>query len=175
MKPMTPYVCYFKKKRAEYPKLNFSDLTKKVAASWRGLDEAGKKTYTDQSEADKLRYKQEMKKYKPPSESSNDLSEESSEQKPTNKKRKRERDPDQPKAALNAYLFYMKENRQTIKKENPGLKTTDISRKIGELWRALTDAEKKPYVDLALEDKKRYQEQMTVYTEKKRKEENDAS
>lgn len=46
---------------------------------------------------------------------------------------------DRPKRPLSAYMLWLNENREQIKKENPGSKVTDIAKRGGELWRGLKD------------------------------------
>lgn len=46
---------------------------------------------------------------------------------------------DRPKRPLSAYMIWLNENREAIKKEHPGIKVTEIAKRGGELWRELTD------------------------------------
>lgn len=46
---------------------------------------------------------------------------------------------DRPKRPLSAYMLWLNEHREKIKKENPGIKVTEIAKKGGELWRAMKD------------------------------------
>ncbi|XP_059621659.1 high mobility group protein D-like [Phlebotomus argentipes] len=46
---------------------------------------------------------------------------------------------DKPKRPLSAYMLWLNENRETIKKEHPGIKVTEIAKKGGELWRNMKD------------------------------------
>lgn len=46
---------------------------------------------------------------------------------------------ERPKRPLSAYMLWLNENRESIKKENPGSKVTDIAKRGGELWRGLKD------------------------------------
>ena len=52
-----------------------------------------------------------------------------------------------PKRKPNAYMNFVKKIRPEVVKENPDLSFTDIGKRMGEMWRALTDDEKKKYVD----------------------------
>ena len=52
---------------------------------------------------------------------------------------------DKPKRAPNAYMMFCKKMRPEIIKENPDLKFTEIGKRLGELWRGLTDDEKKKH------------------------------
>ena len=46
---------------------------------------------------------------------------------------------ERPKRPLSAYMLWLNESREQIKKDNPGMKVTDIAKRGGELWRALKD------------------------------------
>jgi len=46
---------------------------------------------------------------------------------------------------LNAYMVFAMEVRESVKKNNPTASIIDIAKKIGEKWRAMTDAEKAKY------------------------------
>ena len=55
------------------------------------------------------------------------------------------KEKEKPKRKPNAYMNFVKKMRPTVVKENPDLTFTEIGAKLGELWRALTDDEKKKY------------------------------
>lgn len=46
---------------------------------------------------------------------------------------------DRPKRPLSAYMIWLNSARESIKKENPDFKVTDIAKKGGELWRNMKD------------------------------------
>jgi hypothetical protein len=46
---------------------------------------------------------------------------------------------ERPKRPLSAYMIWLNENREAIKKEHPGIKVTEIAKRGGELWRGLRD------------------------------------
>lgn len=46
---------------------------------------------------------------------------------------------EKPKRPLSAYMLWLNEQRESIKKEYPGIKVTEIAKKGGEMWRALKD------------------------------------
>ena len=58
-----------------------------------------------------------------------------------------------PKRARTAFLFYSNMNRSALREAQPGLKITDAAVILGKQWKALTDAEKAPYQQLAADDK----------------------
>jgi HMG (high mobility group) box len=46
---------------------------------------------------------------------------------------------EKPKRPLSAYMLWLNHAREGIKKENPGIKVTEIAKKGGELWRGMKD------------------------------------
>lgn len=56
-----------------------------------------------------------------------------------------------------AYIFFVIENRSRVIGENPALKKdiAAVGKRLGEMWRALSDAEKQPYYKMAADDKAR--------------------
>lgn len=47
--------------------------------------------------------------------------------------------------ALCSYMLFVKSVRAKVAEENPSLKTTEIGKKLGEMWRGLSDDEKKAF------------------------------
>lgn len=82
---------------------------------------------------------------------------------PAGKKKKPKKDPNAPKSALTTFLIFSKEMRPKIKAENPDIQFSDMGRKLGELFRALTSEEKEKYEKLAQEDKVRYEKENKAY------------
>ncbi|XP_013098523.2 high mobility group protein D [Stomoxys calcitrans] len=46
---------------------------------------------------------------------------------------------EKPKRPLSAYFIWLSSAREQIKRENPGIKVTEIAKKGGEIWRAMKD------------------------------------
>ncbi|XP_011294018.1 high mobility group protein D [Musca domestica] len=46
---------------------------------------------------------------------------------------------DKPKRPLSAYFLWLNSAREQIKRENPGIKVTEIAKKGGEIWRSMKD------------------------------------
>lgn len=46
---------------------------------------------------------------------------------------------DKPKRPLSAYMLWLNSARESIKRENPGIKVTEVAKRGGELWRAMKD------------------------------------
>ncbi|KAF2830090.1 hypothetical protein CC86DRAFT_285307 [Ophiobolus disseminans] len=63
----------------------------------------------------------------------------------------------------NAFILYRQHHQQAIIARNPGLNNPDISKIIGEQWKAEAEESKKVWQDLALEEKARHHEQYPDY------------
>lgn len=60
------------------------------------------------------------------------------------KKAKKDNKEKKPRK-LNAYMVFAMEVRESVKKNHPTASITEIAKKIGEKWRAMSDAEKAKY------------------------------
>ena len=60
------------------------------------------------------------------------------------KKEKKEKKEKKPRK-LNAYMVFAMEVRESVKKNHPTASITEIAKKIGEKWIAMSDAEKAKY------------------------------
>ncbi|XP_037042495.1 high mobility group protein D-like [Bradysia coprophila] len=68
---------------------------------------------------------------------------------------------DRPKRPLSSYMIFLNGQREQIKRENPGIKITEIAKRGGELWRALED--KSQWHEQAAEAKERYTKLMMEF------------
>ncbi|KAH8917085.1 high mobility group box, partial [Atractiella rhizophila] len=73
------------------------------------------------------------------------------------------KDPNAPKKGLSAYMFFSQDWRERVKAENPEATFGEMGKILGAKWKELDDAEKKPYVDMADADKKRYEKEKKAY------------
>lgn len=76
---------------------------------------------------------------------------------------RRKKDPNAPKRALSAYMFFANENRDIIKSENPNVTFGQVGKLLGERWKSLTDEEREPYDAKSAADKKRYESEKELY------------
>lgn len=79
------------------------------------------------------------------------------------KPKKPTKDPNAPKKALSSFLAFSSELRPKITAEMPELKLTEVATELGRRWKALSDGEKQPFVDMAKKDKERYEAEMEQY------------
>lgn len=93
---------------------------------------------------------------------------EGSEEKSSSKKKhKKKKDPNAPKRPITAFIQFSNKMRDTAKERltSEGSEATpkDVVRKLGEMWKALSEEQKKPYNDEAKKDKDRYDAEMAKY------------
>mmetsp|Transcript_1758 Transcript_1758/g.5219 ORF Transcript_1758/g.5219 Transcript_1758/m.5219 type:complete len:183 (-) Transcript_1758:147-695(-) len=58
-----------------------------------------------------------------------------------------------PKRARNSFMIFVAEQRQAVQAQHPELTNQQISKVLGEKWKALSDAEKEPYRARAQEER----------------------
>lgn len=69
-----------------------------------------------------------------------------------------------PKRPQSAYFIFMQENRSKIQQENPDITSIgSIAKIVGQMWKDLTNEERKPYQDIANEQKKLWQKEMEEF------------
>ena len=73
------------------------------------------------------------------------------------------RDPNAPKRALTNYLHFCDEKRPEVAAKNPNKETKEHTKILGDMWKKLSDEEKKPYNDKAIAGRLEYEEQMKRY------------
>ncbi|TFK19364.1 hypothetical protein FA15DRAFT_674486 [Coprinopsis marcescibilis] len=76
---------------------------------------------------------------------------------------KKDKDPNKPKRALSAYMFFSQDWRERIKAENPDAGFGEVGKLLGAKWKELDEEEKKPYVELANKDKERAENEKNAY------------
>merc|ERR1740139_1737535 len=79
------------------------------------------------------------------------------------KRRKPDRDVNAPKRNVPAYLLYQNAMRNQFKAENPGMTFGQLSKYTSHMYKALTPDEKSVWEQKSLEDKARYQIEMSQY------------
>jgi hypothetical protein len=77
---------------------------------------------------------------------------------------KKVKDPNAPKRALSAYMFFAKDQRANILKKNPNFSVTDVAKELGVQWKTIKDKSK--YEKEAAKDKARYEAAMKKYKAK---------
>lgn len=130
---------------------------------YKNLTPEEKATWEARAQQDKARYEAELAAYVPPP-GHNAKGVLIEQQRPRKRNKRNPRDPDAPKRASGAYVFFTNDMRPKVLQEFPGIKFVELGKVLGERWRALTPDEKKRYEDMAAQDKIRFQVQMQEYT-----------
>jgi hypothetical protein len=85
------------------------------------------------------------------------------------------KDSNAPKKPKNAYMFFCMEVRDKIKEEHPEMKSSDILKEMGTMWKNLHIEDKKKYDILYQDEKERYNRELSVYKQTKNDQENSES
>jgi len=80
-----------------------------------------------------------------------------------NKRPRRRRDRRKPKKTMTPYMFFVKEHRPRLMRENPSAGFNDVMREVGVMWAKLSEEEKEPYNERANEDKRRFLEEQEAF------------
>jgi hypothetical protein len=111
---------------------------------------------------DKARYNKEMENYTP-------VASDDEENDKNDKKKRAKKDPNAPRGAKNAYLYYCEANRSLLKEDNPDMTGKEIQKELAEQWKALKEEEPEEaeiYIKMANDDKERFVAENAEYIEK---------
>jgi hypothetical protein len=149
VRPRTSYILFCSEQRPVLkeanPTLSATEITSELGRQWKALAPANRVKYDKSAAEDKERYNAEMKNYIPP------------EGIVVSKRAKKPKDPNAPKRALSAYMFFCNDRRAQVKEENPSMNGPQVVTELGRLWRELSDEDKVPYNAKHEEDKQRYE------------------
>lgn len=85
---------------------------------------------------------------------------------------KQQKDPNKPKRAKSSYLYFCDDKRKAVMddlkkklKKGENIKIANVSKKLGDMWKKLSDKDKVKYNNLSNADKKRYESEMEEYSQ----------
>lgn len=108
------------------------------------LSDEEQQVYKDKNTELMEKWKEEMENYTPSAEYAATAKTIANQKSATKKATK---DPNAPKKPMTAFFAFMGDERENIQKDNPGIAHTEIAKKGGEMWKALSADEKKNYED----------------------------
>ena len=76
---------------------------------------------------------------------------------------KARKDPNKPKGVKSAYICFTEQEKKDCEKNNEDVGFTEMSKRCGAKWKAMSDKEKEPFVKLSEKDRKRYDKEMESY------------
>ena len=148
--------------KEENSEMNAKEIVSELARLWQEADEDVKAEYQEKAAQDKQRYQEEMAGYVP--------SDEEASPKTKNSKGSAKKDPNAPKGAKNAYIFFCADNREQVKEENSEMSSKEIISELARLWKEADEDVKAEYQEKAAQDKQRYQEEMEEYSDGEKEE-----
>jgi len=140
------YICFFMAKQQEIKDelgqaATVTEVSKRSAEMWRNLPAEERAYWDDAATKDKQRYMAEKASYTGPW------------QVPWKRAKK---DPSAPKRPMSAFLYFSQEKRRIIKDKNPGMRNTEVSRVLGEMWRNAPEEERNPHIEREARERKKY-------------------
>lgn len=66
---------------------------------------------------------------------------------------------------MSAFLFFSQDKRRVIKEANPGMRNTEISRVLGEMWKKASAEERAPHIEREAVEREKYKVQMAKWKE----------
>ncbi|PAA65504.1 hypothetical protein BOX15_Mlig020067g1, partial [Macrostomum lignano] len=151
---MTAYACFVQVIREEHKKKHpnesvvFTEFSKKCAEKWKTMNAKEKKRFEDMAARDKERFNREMKSYVPADGGKG-------------RKRKKQKDPNQPKRPLSAFFLFCQDERPKVQAANPTWRVGDVAKEMGRRWENCTS--KKKYEEKVARDRQRYEMEMKAY------------
>jgi len=130
-----------------------TEVSKRSAEKWRNLSPEERGYWEDEAAKDKQRYMREKAAYTGPW------------QVPWKRAKK---DPSAPKRPMSAFLYFSQDRRKKIKAKNPGMKNTEVSQVLGEMWRNASDEEKRPHMEIEERERAKYKIQIAKWNEEKK-------
>lgn len=141
----------------------FGELARKFSTEWKKLSDAERKPYEEKYESQRKTYEKLMNAYKHTENFRKFQTKKKQFKVESAKKGKFAKDPNAPKKPQTAYFAFLADKREHVKAQNPSISHKDVLRKLGELWNALTPAQKGPYEKTAEASKKKYEKEFATY------------
>merc|ERR1719204_2515005 len=130
---------------------------------WKDMSEAMKAPFENKAKKDLEKYHKLMDKYKLTDDYKEFQKLKAQNKVDSVKNTKFRKDENAPKRPANGYFIFMTTKKDALVAE--GMAFTVASKKCGELWNALSDADKKPFEDQSAALKKKYEAALAKYHE----------
>merc|ERR1719162_2898438 len=156
---LTAFMIYASEMRPKLSaSISFGESGKQLGEQWRSLKPAQKAKFEKKAQADRERYQSEMAKYKPSAKMAKEIADAKA------KAPKLKADPNAPKRGRSSYIVFSDLHRPAIAKKNPNMKMTELSVKLGALWKKVSPTEKKKCEATAEKEKGAYGKALAKYT-----------
>lgn len=144
-RPRSAYIFFCQDTRADVlkgsPTMSANQVLKELGKRWKALGQKAKVRFEQLAATDKERYKTECAGYSPPENMKNG--------------RHRRTIPGVagPKSS---YIYFCQDKRPEVRKQHPDMGPIDVSKELGKRWKALSEGQKRPFVDRSKVDRERY-------------------
>ncbi|XP_005153763.2 transcription factor A, mitochondrial [Melopsittacus undulatus] len=170
-RPLTAYFRFLAENRPVFkqknPEINSKELLKKMAGAWRELPASQKQVYEEASKIEWQRYEKELAAYKAqltPAQAEA-LKEERSRRQAKRRTLRIRRELTvlgKPKKTRSAFNIFVSEKF----KASEGISSTAKMKQLYDTWQKLSSSQKQPYMQLAEDDKVRYENEMKLWEAK---------
>ncbi|NXX86020.1 TFAM factor, partial [Urocolius indicus] len=167
-RPLTAYFRFMKDNHSAFreknPGLNNVEIMKKIASAWRELPASQKQVYEEVKKADWQRYTEQLAAYRAQLTPAQAIALDEEKRKRWARRRslraKRELTAlGKPKRPRSSFNIFVSENYQ----ETEGISPVAKMKKLFTIWGEMSSSQKQPYVQLAQDDKVRYENEMTSW------------
>ncbi|XP_050754884.1 transcription factor A, mitochondrial [Gymnogyps californianus] len=170
-RPLTAYFRFLKENRSTFrqknPEMSNVELVKKIAGAWKELPASQKQVYEEARKTDWQRYEQQLAAYKAqltPTQAAA-LKEERRRRLAKRRSFRAKRELTvlgKPKRPRSGFNIFVSENFQ----ESEGISPAAKLKQLFDAWRKLSSSQKQPYLQLAEDDKVRYENEMKSWEAK---------
>ncbi|NXN22214.1 TFAM factor, partial [Nycticryphes semicollaris] len=170
-RPLTAYFRFLKENRPTFrqnnPEMSNMELVKKLAGAWKELPASQKQVYEDARKTDWQKYSEQLAAYKAQLSPAQAVALKEERRKRLAKRRlfraKREMTVlGKPKRPRSGFNIFVSENFQ----ESEGVSPVAKLKQLFDVWRKLSPSQKQPYLQLAEDDKVRYENEMKSWEAK---------
>ncbi|XP_032837462.2 transcription factor A, mitochondrial [Tyto alba] len=170
-RPMTAYFRFLKENHSVYkqknPEMSSVELVKTIAGAWKELPASQKQVYEEATKTDWERYEGQLAAYKAQLTPAQIVALKEEKRKRLARRRlfrvKRELSVlGKPKKPRSSFNIFVSEHFQ----ETEGISAVAKMKQLFEAWRKLSDSQKQPYMQLAEDDKVRYENEMQLWEAK---------
>ncbi|DBA00910.1 TPA: LOW QUALITY PROTEIN: hypothetical protein N0F65_006110, partial [Lagenidium giganteum] len=155
--PDTAYICFSKAKRRElvmnHPEMPAQTVSREVGRLWKALTHDERQLWDEVAAADRIRYERELAEFEQPAKLLK-LDNKMPGVTPI-------KDPYAPKAPKTAFQLFMAHNRESFALLNMSINEFRVE--MSQLWKRMTERDKKPWQEMAKQDKLRYDTEMANY------------
>ncbi|NXY87752.1 TFAM factor, partial [Alcedo cyanopectus] len=170
-RPLSAYIRFVKENHSAFklknPEKKSRELVKKMAGAWRELPASQKQVYEDAAKTDMQRYREQMAAYKaqltPAQAAALEDFRRTRLAKIRSSRMKRELTVlGKPKRPRNAFNIFVSENFQ----ESEGASPVAKMKLLHDAWKKMSSSQRQPYLQLAEDDKVRYENEMKSWEAK---------